>query len=202
MLTQAGIFSPSGPAESSSTATSAKPTSRSASPTSTSASPTASSASPTPTQSTPETINLIPDAYLGQPYNTVRSQLVGMGLTVKGDPVFSDKPEGTVTNIEPSGPVAPGETITVTYSKGQEPAPESSVPAIGVGSSESQTQKAIEDAGLRWVKGADVPGSAGQKAGTFVSSEPGAGSKVPAGSVVTYHLAQELLPTPTTSTSN
>jgi len=202
MLTQAGIFSPSGPAESSSTSTSAKPTSRSASPTSTSASPTASSASPTPTQSTPETINLIPDAYLGQPYNTVRSQLVGMGLTVKGDPVFSDKPEGTVTNIEPSGPVAPGETITVTYSKGQEPAPESSVPAIGVGSSESQTQKAIEDAGLRWVKGADVPGSAGQKAGTFVSSEPGAGSKVPAGSVVTYHLAQELLPTPTTSTSN
>jgi serine/threonine-protein kinase len=202
MLTQAGIFSPSGPAESSSTSASAKPTSRSASPTSTSASPTASSASPTPTQSTPETINLIPDAYLGQPYNTVRSQLVGMGLTVKGDPVFSDKPEGTVTNIEPSGPVAPGETITVTYSKGQEPAPESSVPAIGVGSSESQTQKAIEDAGLRWVKGADVPGSAGQKAGTFVSSEPGAGSKVPAGSVVTYHLAQELLPTPTTSTSN
>lgn len=202
MLTQAGIFSPSGPAESSSTSTSAKPTSRSASPTSTSASPTASSASPTPTQSTPETINLIPDAYLGQPYNTVRSQLVGMGLTVKGDPVFSDKPEGTVTNIEPSGPVAPGETITVTYSKGQEPAPESSVPAIGVGSSESQTQKAIEDAGLRWVKGADVPGSAGQKAGTFVSSEPGAGSKAPAGSVVTYHLAQELLPTPTTSTSN
>jgi serine/threonine-protein kinase len=202
MLTQAGIFSPSGPAESSSTSTSAKPTSRSASPTSTSASTTASSASPTPTQSTPETINLIPDAYLGQPYNTVRSQLVGMGLTVKGDPVFSDKPEGTVTNIEPSGPVAPGETITVTYSKGQEPAPESSVPAIGVGSSESQTQKAIEDAGLRWVKGADVPGSAGQKAGTFVSSEPGAGSKVPAGSVVTYHLAQELLPTPTTSTSN
>ncbi|KQR81924.1 protein kinase [Arthrobacter sp. Leaf337] len=202
MLTQAGIFSPSGPAESSSTSTSAKPTSRSASPTSTSASPTASSASPTPTQSTPETINLIPDAYLGQPYNTVRSQLVGMGLTVKGDPVFSDKPEGTVTNIEPSGPVAPGETITVTYSKGQEPAQESSVPAIGVGSSESQAQKAIENAGLRWVKGADVPGSAGQQAGTFVSSEPGAGSKVPAGSVVTYHLAQELLPTPTTSTSN
>ncbi|CAN7143164.1 protein kinase [Arthrobacter sp. LjRoot78] len=202
MLTQAGIFSPSGPAESSSTSTSAKPTSRSASPTSTSASPTASSASPTPTQSTPETINLIPDAYLGQPYNTVRSQLVGMGLTVKGDPVFSDKPEGTVTNIEPSGPVAPGETITVTYSKGPEPAKESSVPAIGVGGSESQAQKAIENAGLRWVKGADVPGSAGQQAGTFVSSEPGAGSKVPAGSVVTYHLAQELLPTPTTSTSN
>lgn len=76
------------------------------------------------------------------------------------------------------------------------------MPAIGVGSSESQTQRAIEDAGLRWVKGEDVAGSAGQQAGTFVSSEPAAGSKVPAGSVVTYHLAKELLPTPSNSTSN
>ena len=204
LLTQAGILFPSGSTESSSTSSSARPTSSSASPSSTSARPTATSASPTPTptESTPETINLIPDAYLGQQYNTVRNQLVGMGLAVKGEPVFSDKAEGTVTNIEPSGPVPAGATITVTYSKGPDKSQESSVPAIGVGSSEAQTRKAIEDAGLRWVKGADVPGSAGQEAGTFVSSEPGAGSQVPAGSVVTYHLAAELLPTPSTSTSN
>jgi beta-lactam-binding protein with PASTA domain len=124
-----------------------------------------------------------------------------MGLTVKGDPVFSDAAQGTVTNIEPSGPVNPGETITVTYSKGPDPSQEHSVPAVGVGSTEAQTQQAIEAAGLRWVKGADVPGSAGQKAGTFVSSEPGAGSKVAAGSVVTYHLAAALLPTPSSPTS-
>ncbi|MEK0155687.1 protein kinase domain-containing protein [Arthrobacter oryzae] len=202
LLTQAGIFSPS-PAESSATSTSASPSS--ASPTTTSARPTSTSASPTPTptQSTPETINLIPDAYLGQQYNSVRSQLVGLGLTVVGDPVFSDAAQGTVTNIEPSGRVSPGDTITVTYSKGPEPTQKpSAVPAIGVGSSEAQTQKAIEDAGLRWVKGEDVPGSAGQAAGTFVRSEPGAGSEVSPGSVVTYHLAQEVLSTPSTSTSN
>ncbi len=115
--------------------------------------------------------------------------------------MFNDARTGTVTDIEPSGPVNPGDTITVTYSKGKDPSQESSVPAIGVGSTEAQTQKAIEDAGLRWVKGSAVPGSTGQQAGTFVSSEPGAGSKVPAGSVVTYHLAAELLPTPTTSPS-
>jgi serine/threonine-protein kinase len=200
LLTQAGIFSPSAPASSSATSSSTRPTS--ASPTSTSARPTSTSPTPTPTQSTPETINLIPDAYLGQPYNTVRSQLVGMNLTVVGDPVFSDAPQGTVTNIEPSGRVSPGDTITVTYSKGPEPTQKpSSVPAIGVGSSEAQTQKAIEEAGLRWVKGADVPGSAGQKPGTFVSSEPGAGSEVSPGSVVTYHLAQEVLSTPSITTS-
>jgi serine/threonine-protein kinase len=200
LLTQAGIFSPSAPASSSATSSSTRPTS--ASPTSTSARPTSTSPTPTPTQSTPETINLIPDAYLGQPYNTVRSQLVGMNLTVVGDPVFSDAPQGTVTNIEPSGRVSPGDTITVTYSKGPEPTQKpSSVPAIGVGSSEAQTQKAIEEAGLRWVKGADVPGRAGQKPGTFVSSEPGAGSEVSPGSVVTYHLAQEVLSTPSITTS-
>lgn len=203
MLTQAGILFPSGTTESSATSSSARPSS--ASPTSTSASPTPSSPTPTPTptQSTPETINVIPDAYLGQQYNSVRSQLIGMGLTVVGDPVFSDAEQGTVTNIEPSGRVSPGETITVTYSKGPEPTQAaSSVPAIGIGSSEAQTQRAIEGAGLRWVKGEDVPGSTGQQAGTFVSSEPGAGSEVPAGSVVTYHLAQEVLPAPSTSTSN
>ncbi|WP_104174629.1 protein kinase [Arthrobacter sp. Y81] len=202
ILTQAGILFPSAPAESSSTSSSAKPSSTS--PTSKSASPTPTSASPTPTptQSTPETINLIPDAYLGRPYNEVRSALVGMGLQVVGEQVFNDAPSGTVTNIEPSGPVNPGQAITVTYSKGPDPSQESSVPAIGVGSSEAQTQSAIEDAGLRWVKGEDVAGSAGQQPGTFVSSEPGAGKKVPAGSVVTYHLARELVPTPTTSTSN
>ena len=202
ILTQAGIFSPAGPAESSSTSSSTKPSS--ASPTSKSASPTPTSASPYAHTDAKYSGDHQPDPgrLPGPAVQQVRSALVGMGLQVIGEQVFNDAPSGTVTNIEPSGPVNPGQAITVTYSKGPDPSQESSVPAIGVGSSESQTQRAIEDAGLRWVKGEDVAGSAGQKPGTFVSSEPGAGKKVPAGSVVTYHLAQELLPTPSTSTSN
>jgi serine/threonine-protein kinase len=77
----------------------------------------------------------------------------------------------------------------VTYSKGPEMV---SVPAIGVGSTESQVQQAIQSAGLRWAKGADVAGAAAQPPGTFVSSDPAAGMKVPAGSVVTYHLSKAL----------
>jgi serine/threonine-protein kinase len=200
ILTQAGILFPAGPVQSSSTSSSAKPSSATPSTSPSSAKPTSASPTPTPTptQSTPEAINLIPDAYKGRQYEDVRSELIGLKLRVTGSEVFSDSAPGTVINIDPAGQVQPGETITVTYSKGQEML---SVPAVGVGSTEAQTQRAIEDAGLRWVKGADVPGSAGQKAGTFVSSEPGAGSKVPAGSVVTYHLAAELLPTPSTSPS-
>ena len=137
ILTQAGIFSPSGPAESSSTSSSAKPSSA-PSPTSTSASPTPSSASPTPTptQSTPETINLIPDAYLGQPYNTVRSQLVGMGLQVKGDQVFSDAAAGNGHQHRALRSGGPRRDHHGHLFQGPGTGQESSVPAIGVGSSE------------------------------------------------------------------
>ncbi|MET4095320.1 protein kinase [Arthrobacter sp. UYCu712] len=188
ILTQAGIlFPPQAPASSNAASTSAGPVSSSpsTSPTSTSATPTTSSA--TPTESTPAAINLIPDAYRGQQYNDVRNKLIGMNLQVEGLEIANAAAPGTVIDINPSGPVQPGTTITVSYSKGPEMV---SVPAIPSGSSEAEAQQAIQAAGLRWVKGADVaPSTKKEDAGTFVSSEPGQGQKVASGSVVTYHLA-------------
>ena len=181
VLSQAGILFPSSPAA---TSSSAKASTTSAAPTSKSPSPTVSSA--TPTQSTPAAINLIPDAYKGRPYNDVRSELNGLGLQVKGDPVADPAAPGTVLDIDPSGPVQPGDTITVSYSKGPEKV---AVPSFQQGDSEKQVQRAIEQAGLRWQKGDPVAGDGTQPEGTFVSSEPASGSQVPAGSVVTYHLA-------------
>ena len=65
------------------------------------------------------------------------------------------------------------------------------VPTLQSGASEAAVQQAIESAGLRWAKGDPVdPTNKKEQAGTFVSSEPASGSKVPAGSVVTYHLAK------------
>ena len=160
-----------------------------ASPTSTSASPT--SASATPTQSTPAAINLVPESYLGRPYNEVRSELIGLGLGVTGAEVFDDSAPGTVTNIDPAGRVQPGTTITVSYSKGPKPPETVTVPTLQSGASEAAVQQAIEGAGLRWAKGDPVdPTNKKEKAGTFVSSDPASGSKVPAGSLVTYHLAK------------
>ncbi|WCI07828.1 protein kinase [Arthrobacter sp. OVS8] len=202
VLTQAGILFPETPASSSSAVTtSAKPTTTKASPTSSSPSPTTTSA--TPTQSTPAAINLIPEEYLGKQYNDVRSALIGLGLTVDGAEVFNDAAPGTVVDINPSGQVQPGDTITVSYSKGPETQePETvPVPTLQSGDSEKAVQKAIEDAGLRWAKGADVDPANGEEPGTFVSSEPPSGSPVPAGSLVTYHLAKapaaESSPSPT-----
>lgn len=189
-LSQSGLFSPSQPngsTSSSSGPSSASPTSSSASP-----SPSATSASPTPTQTTEAAINLIPDAYLGQQYTKVRNDLIALGLQVNGVEAFHADPPGTVIQINPSGPVQKGDVITVTYSKGPELV---SVPAIGVGATEAQVQAAIEGAGLRWQKGDAVDGSVGQAPNTFVSSTPTAGTKVPAGSIVVYHLSKSVIPT-------
>lgn len=197
MLTQAGILFPETPASSSAATTSAAPTTTSASPTSSSPSPTSSSA--TPTQSTPAAINVIPESYLGRQYNEVRSELGGLGLTVDGNEVFDDSAPGTVVDINPSGRVQPGTTITVSYSKGPESV---TVPPLQSGASEAAVQQAIQNAGLRWAKGDDVnPTNKDEKAGTFVSSEPDSGSKVPAGSVVTYHLAKAKAPAATSTPS-
>ncbi|WP_024366925.1 PASTA domain-containing protein, partial [Arthrobacter sp. TB 26] len=186
VLTQAGILFPQTPASSIATTTSAKPSSTSASPTSSSPSPTSSSA--TPTQSTPAAINLIPESYLGRPFNQVRSELIGLGLVVTGAEVFDDATPGTVVQIDPAGRVPSGSTITVSYSKGPESV---TVPTLQSGASEAAVQQAIESAGLRWAKGDPVdPTTKKEPAGTFVSSEPASGSKVPAGSLVTYHLAK------------
>ncbi len=138
VLSQAGNLFPSqAPATSGATSSTAKPSSptpsaSSASPSET-PSPTASSA--TPTETTPAAVNLIPDAYLGRPFNEVRNELIGKGLQVTGVEVVNDATPGTVTNIDPSGPVQPGTTITVSYSKGPEMV---SVPSIPAGASETE----------------------------------------------------------------
>ena len=198
VLSQAGSLFPSqAPATNEVTSSAAKPSS--ATPSTPAPSPTASetptpTATPTPTQSSPEAINLIPDAYLGRQFNEVRNDLVGKGLQVTGVEVANDATPGTVTNIDPSGPVQPGTTVTVSYSKGPDMV---AVPSIASGASEAQVQQVIEEAGLRWAKGSDV-NSTNKKEdpGTFVRSEPDSGSKVAAGSVVTYHLAKATTTSP------
>ncbi|MGO4493639.1 protein kinase, partial [Arthrobacter sp. 2YAF22_2] len=154
--------------------------------------PSATSSSATPTQSTPAAINLIPDAYKGRPFNDVRTELIGMGLQVKGAPVFDPAAPNTVLDINPSGPVQRGDVITVSYSKGPDMR---TVPTLEQGATEAAVQQAIQGAGLRWQKGDPVAGRKNQLDGTFVSSEPTSGQQVPAGSVVIYHLAAAPAPT-------
>lgn len=203
ILSQAGILSPTTQAATTSTpaatTSSAKASTTSAAPTSTSATPTPTISSVSPTQSTPAAINLFPDAYKGRLFNDVRADLIGMGLQVKGAPVADPAAPNTVLDINPSGPVQPGTTITVSYSKGPQMV---AVPTLEQGASESAVQQAIQAAGLRWQTGAPVAGKKNQAAGTFVSSEPASGQQVPAGSIVIYHLAAAAPTSSSSSTSS
>ena len=200
LISQSGFFSPS-PSPSQSTSSSPSrtptPTSSSATPTPT---PTQTSEKPTPTQSTPQKINLIPEEFEGQPFETVSAQLRALNLGVNGQEKFDPSVAGTVLSLNPTGPVDPGTTITVIYSKGPEMV---AVPTIGQGVSEAQVQGALQGAGLKYVRGEDVNGTISQGPNTFVRSSPAAGTEVPAGSTVTYYLSKELVPTnPVTPTGN
>ncbi|MET1065654.1 MAG: protein kinase [Arthrobacter sp.] len=189
VLTQAGILFPETPASSVATTTSANPPTTSASPTVTSPSPSRTTA--TPTKSTPAAINLIPEKYLGRQYNDVRSELGNMNLKVTGAEVFDESAPGTVIDINPSGQVQPGDTIVVSYSKGPKPPETVTVPPLQSGASEASVQQALQSAGLRWSEGEPVdPTNKKEQEGTFVSSDPAPGTKVPAGSLVIYHLAK------------
>ena len=194
LLSQAGFLFPGQNPAATTSATPSRSVTTSATPTPTQTTPTPT---PTPTQSTPDSFNIIAEAYLGRPFNDVRDELNTQGFRVDGEQVFNAAAPGTVTGINPTGPVPLGETIKVTYSKGPEKV---QVPDLNSGDTEAEVRAAIEDAGLRWQKGPDVDGS-GEEPGTLVRTEPGSGSEVNAGSVVTYFLAKAPEATPTTTPS-
>lgn len=132
LVSQLGLFSPSGDPSPGATSTSAPATS--ASPTRTTPSATAtqtrSTPTPTPTQEpTPETVNVIPEAYLGKDYRTVQSQLSAMNLDVTVQPqVDVNSAPNTVIALSRSGRVEVGSPITVTYAVAPSPAPTTNAP--------------------------------------------------------------------------
>jgi eukaryotic-like serine/threonine-protein kinase len=129
-LSQRGILFPSN--DPTAVATTSSPQTSSATPTRTSQAPTPTPTRDTPTQTTPpapETVNVIPEKYLGGDYRTVQSQLTALGLVVVGVQQESSEDPGTVLELNPTGPVPAGSTITVTYAVAPEPAPTTSSPA-------------------------------------------------------------------------
>jgi serine/threonine-protein kinase len=128
LVSQLGLFSPSGnpsssPASTSAPATSASPT-RTTTPTT--PPPTRNTPTPTPTQ---EMVNVIPAAYLGQDYRKVQAELAGLGLSVTVIPqeTSADDP-GSVIEVNPTGLVPQGSPITVVYAVAPKPAPTTSSP--------------------------------------------------------------------------
>jgi eukaryotic-like serine/threonine-protein kinase len=93
-----------------------------AEPTSTSARPTSSSAPPTtqapPTSEAPQTIQIDRNAYIGMNVDEAAAQIEALGLPVvreEGGAATEPGLANTVSEVNPSGPVQPGTTITLTY---------------------------------------------------------------------------------------
>jgi serine/threonine-protein kinase len=132
LLSQLGLFSPSGNPTSGTTTGSASATSASPTRTTQSATPTQTRSTPTPTPTptpTQETVNVIPAAYLGKDYRQVQSALAGMGLAVTVVPQESSSAApGTVLELNPTGVVPKGSQITVVYATAPSPAPTTAAP--------------------------------------------------------------------------
>jgi eukaryotic-like serine/threonine-protein kinase len=129
-LNQQGILFPSNDPTSSAPSTTTQPSSATPTQTTQSATPTQTRATPTVvTPPPPETVNVIPEAYLGKDYRTVQSQLSALNLDVSVQPqVDADSAPDSVIGLSRSGLVEVGSPVTITYAVAP-PAPTTSSPA-------------------------------------------------------------------------
>ncbi|MCQ6270164.1 serine/threonine protein kinase [Pseudarthrobacter sp. R1] len=129
LVNQLGVFSPSGSPSSSAASTSAPATSATPTQTQQSATPTQTRATPTvTTPPPPETVNVIPEAYLGKDYRTVQSQLSALNLDVSVQPqVDANSAPNSVIGLSRSGQVEVGSPVTITYAVAP-PAPTTTSP--------------------------------------------------------------------------
>lgn len=180
-LSSAGFFSPkSGTSSAPVTPPSTAVTTPSQTPSET------TSTTPSETPSTPDTVNIIPDAYNGRDINTVRNELIALGLQVDAKGVENKEASGTVIDVNPAGPVAKGSKVTVTYSTGPEMV---AVPNLNGTVTDAQVRQALTNAGL-------VPqaGSGSVSSGT-VTFNPPSGTEVAKGSTVTFTITAPEPPT-------
>jgi serine/threonine-protein kinase len=128
-LNQQGILFPSSDPTSSAPSSSTQPSSATPTQTTQSATPTQTRATPTvSTPPPPETVNVIPEAYLGKDYRTVQSQLSALNLDVSVQPqVDANSAPNSVIGLSRSGLVEVGSPVTITYAVAP-PAPTTTSP--------------------------------------------------------------------------
>ena len=126
LLNQAGLFSPAGNPTTTASASTAPPSSATPTRTTPSATPTQTRNTPTPTQApTTQTVNIIPEAYLGKPYQSAQSELSALNLDVSVQPqVDATATPGTVIGLSRTGRVEVGTPVVITYAV----APQTSAP--------------------------------------------------------------------------
>lgn len=106
---------------------------------STTSAPPSSSAPPKttsapPTSEAPQTVQIDRTHFIGMNVDAARAEIEGMGLpvnAVEGGPASEPGLANTVSDVNPSGPVQPGTTITLTYyGEPETPAAPGSAPTV------------------------------------------------------------------------
>jgi beta-lactam-binding protein with PASTA domain/predicted Ser/Thr protein kinase len=131
-------------------------------------------------------IQTVPDV-VGRGSRTATKALTDLGFKVRAARQFSDSVGvDRVISQSPAGEsaVEKGRTITITVSKGSD---KLSVPGV-VGRTQDEAQSALRADGFR--VSSRTRESARDEPGTVLAQDPGAGSKVPSGSLVTITVAR------------
>ncbi|SHG60349.1 serine/threonine protein kinase [Jatrophihabitans endophyticus] len=120
----------------------------------------------------------VPDIPVGTPLDQAKATIEGKKFVVQTDGRFSDDvAEGGVISVSPSGKATKGSTVTLTYSRGPEMV---TVPDIPRGTKVDAASQTIRDANLVPVVKRLI--GVGDE---VLSTSPGKGSKLRAGSSVT-----------------
>jgi serine/threonine-protein kinase len=76
----------------------------------------AESSAPSTSAAQPSTVTVAADSYVGRPVDEVQAELTALGLQVTTTPVQTgDAENGVVTAVSPTGELAPGSAVTVSY---------------------------------------------------------------------------------------
>ncbi|GAA3301159.1 protein kinase domain-containing protein [Glutamicibacter nicotianae] len=174
----------SSPTQSTELSDSSSPSEESTEPTEETTEASETSDSPSPTPSETVTYVDVPASLIGQDIDTVTAELEGKGLVVDATPQETSEYEPReVISLNPTGSVAQGETVSVTYAM----APETvGVPSV-TGMSFEAAQKRIQDAGLAVAKGEERPDPS--VAGTVLAQDVPAGSEVEPGTTITLDIS-------------
>ncbi|PJJ45514.1 serine/threonine-protein kinase [Glutamicibacter mysorens] len=174
----------SSPTQSTELSDSSSPSEESTEPTEETTEASETSDSPSPTPSETVTYVDVPASLIGQDIDTVTAELEGKGLVVDATPQeTSEYDPREVISLNPTGSVAQGETVSVTYAM----APETvGVPSV-TGMSFEAAQKRIQDAGLAVAMGGERPDPS--VAGTVLAQDVPAGSEVEPGTTITLDIS-------------
>lgn len=123
--------------------------------------------------------------YVGRPLTEVIAELNAMGLSLKTSGSTSNEPTDTVLSISPTGSIAPGSTVTITYSTGPESV---TLPSNLEGMNADEGIQKITELGVNVRVHTEESDSA--EPNTILRTSPSSGSKVEIGSNVDVYVAK------------